>query len=82
MNEHRDQFLKDCARYIRGEVNEIKLSGSKKVVRLFADTLKESRLLFIALQAEKKMKKIIPVLESKKKAASLLRDKTGFVWPF
>jgi len=82
MDKHKRQFLKDCARYIRGEVNEIKLSGSKKTAQLFANALKESRLLFIALQNEKKMKLVIPVLESKRRAATLLRDKTGFVWPF
>ena len=82
MDKHKKQFLKDCARYIRGGVNEIKLRGPRKTTRLFANVLKESRLLFIALQTEKKMKVVIPVLESKKRAANLLRDKTGFVWPF
>tara|TARA_B100000519_G_C14064765_1_gene353828 strand:- start:43 stop:291 length:249 start_codon:yes stop_codon:yes gene_type:complete len=82
MNEHKRQFIKDCARYIRGEINEVKLTGPKQTVKLFAKTLKESRMLFIALQSESKMGVVIPLLESKKKAAALLRAKTGFVWPF
>ena len=82
MNEHKRQFIKDCARYIRGEINEVKLTGPKQTVKLFAKTLQESRLLFVALQSESKMGAIIPLLESKKKAAALLRAKTGFVWPF
>ena len=82
MNEHKRQFMKDCARYIKGEINEIKLNGPNQTVQLFAKTLRESRLLFIALQSEKKMGAIIPLLESKKRAAALLRSKTGFVWPF
>ncbi len=82
MNEHKRQFIKDCARYIRGEINEVKLTGPKQTVKLFAKTLQESKLLFIALQSESKMGAIIPLLESKKKAAALLRAKTGFVWPF
>ena len=82
MNEHKRQFIKDCARYIRGEINEVKLTGPKQTVKLFAKTLQESKLLFIALQSENKMGAIIPLLESKKKAAALLRAKTGFVWPF
>ena len=82
MNEHKRQFIKDCARYIRGEIREVKISGPKQTVRLFAKTLKESRDLFIALQSEGKMTAVIPILESKKKAAALLRAKTGFVWPF
>jgi len=82
MNEHKRQFIKDCARYIRGEINEVKLTGPKQTVKLFAKTLQESRLLFIALQSEGKMAAVIPLLESKKKAATLLRAKTGFVWPF
>ncbi len=82
MNGHKRQFIKDCARYIRGEINEVKLTGPKQTVKLFAKTLQESRLLFVALQSESKMGAIIPLLESKKKAAALLRAKTGFVWPF
>ena len=82
MNGHKRQFIKDCARYIRGEINEVKLTGPKQTVKLFAKTLQESKLLFIALQSESKMGAIIPLLESKKKAAALLRAKTGFVWPF
>lgn len=82
MGSHKKEFLKDCARYIRGELSEIKLTGSKSVTQLFAKTLKESRALFIALQNETKMKAIIPILESKNAAATLLRTKTGFVWPF
>jgi hypothetical protein len=76
------QFLKDCARYISGEINEIKLSGSEKTIGLFAHTLRESRALFVALQTKKNISDVIPVLESKKRAAKLLQKRTGFTWPF
>jgi len=82
MNAAKRQFLKDCARYISGEIAEIKLSGSEKTIDLFARTLRESRALYVVLETKKNISDVIPVLESKKKAAKLLHAKTGFVWPF
>lgn len=34
MDPVKKQFLKDCAKYISGELSEIKLNGSRKVVTL------------------------------------------------
>ena len=82
MDEAKRHFLKDCARYIKGEISEVKLRGKKKTVLLFAETLRESKKLYIALQKSKQMSDVIPILESKKRATSRLRKVTGFVWPF
>ncbi len=78
----KKQFLKDCARYISGEISEIKLNGSEKTIGLFANMLRESKALFVALQTKKNIADVIPVLESKKRAAKLLHKSTGFAWPF
>ena len=76
-------FLRDCAKYIRGEINEIKLNGKKETIKLFACALKESRSLYTELNGgSREMSKILPILKSKKKATNLLRTSTGFVWPF
>lgn len=82
MKQAKRQFLKDSARYIRGEINEIKLNGSKRTIKLFVEALRESRALYIALQKKTDMSHIIPILESKKQATSRLRERMGFVWPF
>jgi hypothetical protein len=82
MKQAKRQFLKDSARYIRGEINEIKLNGSKRTIKLFVEALRESRALYVALQKKTDMSHIIPILESKKQATSRLRERTGFVWPF
>ena len=82
MDAAKKQFLKDCARYIRGEISEVKLKGREKTVMLFAEALKESRKLYTVLQESDSMSGVIPILESKKKATSRLRKVTGFIWPF
>jgi len=82
MDAAKKQFLKDCAKYIRGEISEVKLSGKEKTVLLFAEALKESRKLYTALQESDSMSGVIPILESKKKATGRLRKVTGFIWPF
>lgn len=82
MDPVKKQFLKDCAKYISGELSEIKLNGSRKVVTLFASALKESRSLYVALNEKKSMRDVIPILESKNSATNQLRETTGFVWPF
>lgn len=74
------QFLKECALYIRGEVSEIKIRGNSRIISLFANTLSESRRLYLALQSGK-LNKALPLLESKRAASRVLREKTGYVWP-
>jgi hypothetical protein len=73
-------FLRDCALYVRGELNEIKLKGNPEVVKLFAEVLSESRRFYLALQGDD-LKKVIPLLERKRTASRALRRKTGYVWP-
>ena len=82
MDPVKHQFLKDCAKYIRGEISEIRLNGPKKTIKLFAEALKESKNLYTALHSSKKMPTVLPILESKRAATSQLRKATGFVWPF
>ena len=74
------QFLKECALYIRGEVPEIKIRGNSKIISLFANTLSESRRLYLALQSGE-LSKTLPLLENKRAASRVLREKTGYVWP-
>lgn len=74
------QFLKECALYIRGEVSEIKIRGNSRTITLFANTLSESRRLYLALQSGK-LSKVLPLLENKRAASRDLREKTGYVWP-
>lgn len=80
MKKDNDIFLKHCALYIKGELNEIKIRGNKQTVKLFADVLSESRKFYLALQG-KELKDVIPLLEKKRAASRLLRRKTGYVWP-
>jgi hypothetical protein len=82
MDPFKRQFLKDCVKYIRGDIKEIRLKGQKKTIKLFAEALKESRNLYSVLNSDNEMSDVIPVLESKKFATSRLRKATGFVWPF
>jgi len=80
MRKANKQFLRDCARYVKGELAEIKLKGDKKTVTLFANVLAESRKFYTALQGED-LKKVIPLLERKRRASAALREQTGYVWP-
>ncbi len=82
MQNSEKLFLRDCAKYIKGEIKEIKISGPKSTLRLFAKALSESRKLYKALNVSGDMSKALPILESKRTATRQLRDKTGFVWPF
>ena len=82
MKSAKRQFLRDSARYIRGEISEIKLNGSRRTIKLFVEALRESKALYIAFQKKTDMSDIIPILESKKLATGRLRQSTGFVWPF
>ena len=80
MRKANKQFLRDCAKYVKGELSEIRLKGDKDTVALFAKVLSESRRFYTALQGED-LKKVIPLLERKRKASAALREQTGYVWP-
>jgi len=80
MRDVRKTFLKECALYIKGELSEVKISGSKKTVTLFADVLSESRRFYLALESGD-LKKVLPQLAKKKQASNALRERTGYVWP-
>tara|TARA_Y100000385_G_C12657489_1_gene452245 strand:- start:224 stop:469 length:246 start_codon:yes stop_codon:yes gene_type:complete len=80
MKNAKDKFIEECAMYIKGELSEIKIKGQKDVVQLFANVIAESRKFYTALQ-EDDLKKVMPVLERKKRASQVLRQKTGYVWP-
>ncbi len=81
MNDKR-AFLADCARYIRGDISEVKLVGRARDVKLFADALNESRKFYVSLNKAKNLSMVLPLLESKKAAARRLYDTVGFSWPF
>jgi len=80
MRNANKQFIKECALYIKGEVSEIKIKGNPRVVRLFAETLSESRKFYIALQ-NKEFRSVLPLLEKKRAASRVLREQTGYIWP-
>jgi hypothetical protein len=80
MQKVNNEFLKDCALYIKGELSEIKIKGDKEVVKLFAKVLSESRKFYLALQKDN-IKNVIPLLERKRAASRDLRKKTGYIWP-
>ena len=80
MKNAKDEFIKECAMYIQGELSEIKIKGRKDVVQLFANVIAESKKFYAVLQ-EDDLKKVMPVLERKKRASRVLRQKTGYVWP-
>ncbi len=81
MNDKR-AFLTDCARYIRGDISEVKLVGRAHDVRLFADVLNESRKFYVSLNKANNLSTVLPLLERKKAAARRLYDAAGFSWPF
>lgn len=80
MKDVRKTFLRECALYIRGELSEVKISGPKKTVALFASVLAESRKLYLALEGDS-IKDVIPQLTKKRQASRALREQTGYVWP-
>ena len=80
MKDVRKTFLRECALYIKGELTEIKLSGSRETVALFANVLSESRKLYLALEGDS-IKNVIPQLTKKREASRTLREQTGYVWP-
>lgn len=80
MRDDQQIFIRDCALYVRGELSEVKISGSKKNVELFSKVLSESRKFYITLQ-EGNLKNVLPQLAKKRQASKALREQTGYVWP-
>ena len=80
MRDDKQIFIKECALYIKGELSEVKMSGSKKNVELFSKVLSESRKFYLALQ-EGELKNVLPQLAKKRQASKALREQTGYVWP-
>ena len=83
MKDNNIEFLHDCAKYIRGEMKEVRLRGDKKDCILFAGALKESRNLYQTLNEEDpSISSVVKALGQKHKATRELKKKTGFAWPF
>ena len=80
MHSAKRTFLKECALYVRGDLSEIKMSGSKKTTALFAKVLSESRKFYLALESGD-LKNVLPQLAKKKEASNALKEQTGYVWP-
>ena len=75
-------FLAECALYIKGDIDSVKMTGPKRVVEAISATLVESRSLYNALHQDPDMPKIIENVRKKKAAAEKLKNITGFIWPF
>lgn len=83
MKDNKKEFLRDCASYIRGEINEISLRGKKTDCIAIAAALKESRNLYDELNKERPdISCVVAALEKKRSSAQKLRATIGFVWPF
>lgn len=80
MRDNKKSFLKECALYIKGDLSEVKMSGSKSTVALVAGVLSESRKFYLALESGD-LKSAIPQLGKKRAASKALREHTGYVWP-
>lgn len=76
------EFYKDCAKFICGYINEIKVSGDKKIVESISDVLLKSKRLYELLNdPASDMPVIIEGLKAKKNATSSFKAKTGLIWP-
>jgi len=83
MKDNKREFLHDCAKYIRGEMNEVRLRGNKKDCVLFASVLKESRSLYQTLNKDNpSISHVMKALGKKREATRELKKNTGFAWPF
>jgi len=83
MRNNKKEFLSDCASYIKGEINEIRLKGNKDDCILFAVALRESRNLFEELNADDaSIANVMVALTKKRTAARNLSEQAGFRWPF
>lgn len=82
MSTTNEKFYGDCAKFICGYINEIKISGDKKVVEYISDVLVKSKRLYELLNdPASDMKVIIEGLRKKRDAAGALKAKTGLIWP-
>lgn len=76
------RFLAECALYIRGDLETIKMNGSQDIVRAISAALIESKRLHDQLNEASDMPKIIKQVQKKRRAAKKLQNITGFIWPF
>jgi len=83
MQDNKREFLYDCARYIQGEITEVRLRGNRKDCVLLASALKESRNLFRCLNEEDpSISAVVNALGKKREASRKLKRGVGFTWPF
>jgi hypothetical protein len=83
MQDNRREFLSDCARYIKGDISQIRLRGNKDDCILFATALKESRNLFEKLNEDNtSVSNVMNALTKKREATRKLSRHVGFAWPF
>ena len=75
-------FLAECALYIKGDIDSVRITGPKNVVEAISTTLVESRNLYNSLHESPDMPRIIENVKKKKAAAQKLKNITGFIWPF
>ena len=83
MQDNKKEFLSDCARYIKGDISEVRLRGNKEDCVAFATVLRESRNLFEKLNADDaSVSSVMSALAKKRKASHNLAKQVGFAWPF
>ncbi len=80
MKDNKRQFLRDCALYIKGELSEVRITGSQKEVKLMAAVIAESRKLYLALQ-DGDLRDVLPQLSKKRNSSRALKEQTGYIWP-
>ena len=79
---NQKRFLAECALYIRGDLETIKMNGSQDIVGAISAALIESKRLHDQLNEASDMPKIIKQVRKKRRAAKKLQNITGFIWPF
>ena len=76
------KFIRDCARFIKGEISEIKITGSTNDVNMLTSAVIESKKLYDTLRSkEPDMSVVIEGLRRKRRAAAKLKNKMGLIWP-
>ena len=78
----KKRFLAECALYIKGGLESVKIRGSRPIVEALSSVLVESRNLHEQLHQGSDMSQIIQQVKRKRAAAQKLRNITGFMWPF
>lgn len=76
------KFLAECALYIKGDLEVVKLHGNREVVHAISSALIESKKLHDELHESSDMSKIVKQVQKKRRAAKKLQNITGFIWPF